>query len=53
MAIELKRTKGSRTTPEQLEWLGALIDVGVKAIVAYGAGQAIQFIEEVKRSLKA
>ncbi len=48
IAIELKRTKGSRTSPEQLEWIDALNEVGVPARVCKGAEEAIKFIEEMK-----
>jgi len=45
LAIELKRTKGSKVTPEQLEWLDALEKVGVQGAVCKGAEAAINFIE--------
>lgn len=45
LAIELKRTKGSKVTPEQLEWLDELEKVGVQGAVCKGAEAAINFIE--------
>jgi hypothetical protein len=46
IAIELKRTKGSTTTKEQLEWLDALNSAGVASKVCKGAQEAIEFIKE-------
>ena len=45
VAIELKRTKGSKTTTEQTDWLKALIEADIPAIVARGAEDAIKFLE--------
>ena len=45
IAIELKRRKGSRITPEQLEWLDALNTSGTFAAIAHGAAEAIEIIE--------
>ena len=47
-AVELKRIKGSKTTPEQLEWLTALRAAGVPGIVAKGAKEAIEFVEKLE-----
>lgn len=44
-AIELKRVKGGRVSPEQREWLEALAAVGVRAAVCHGAKEAVEFIE--------
>ncbi len=46
LAIELKRVKGGRATPEQKEWLEHLNNVGVPAKVCHGADEAIEFIEQ-------
>lgn len=46
IAIELKRLKGSKTSPEQIEWIEALNNVGVPAQVCKGAEAAIAFITE-------
>lgn len=43
--IEMKRTKGSRITPEQKDWIKALAMAGGNAIVCRGAEDAIRFIE--------
>lgn len=45
LAIELKRVKSSRTSPEQLEWVDALNQAGVPAYVCKGAQAAIAVIE--------
>lgn len=45
IAIELKRQKGSRTSPEQEEWVQALNDAGVPAKVCKGFDEARDFIE--------
>lgn len=45
VAIELKRRKGSNTSQEQKDWIEALNNAGVPAIIANGADEAIKFIE--------
>lgn len=45
VAVELKRQRGSHTSPEQLEWIEALNDCGVPAKVCNGADAAIEFVE--------
>lgn len=47
IAVELKRVKGSVTSPEQLVWLQALAACGVAAAVCHGAKEAIEFVESV------
>ena len=48
LLIELKRTKGSKTSPEQLDWIGALNTCpGVEAHVIKGAEASIKLIEEL------
>lgn len=49
IAIELKRLKGSSTSPQQKEWIELLNGAGVPARVCKGADAAIEFIEEVER----
>ena len=46
--IELKRVKGGRATPEQLEWIDAFNTCGnsVHAKVCCGANEAIKFVEK-------
>lgn len=44
-AIELKRVKGSKTSPEQLEWLKTLSRYGFISAVCHGAKEAIELIE--------
>lgn len=43
--IELKRLHGSKTSPEQKEWLIAFNECGIPAIIAYGAQSAIDYLE--------
>lgn len=43
--IEMKRTQGSKTTPEQKEWLAALEAEGYKTALCRGADAAIETIE--------
>lgn len=47
IAIEMKRIKGSTTSPQQKEWIQRLNDVGVPAKVCKGADEAIKFIESM------
>ncbi|WP_352338244.1 VRR-NUC domain-containing protein [Psychrobacter sp. 16-MNA-CIBAN-0192] len=46
LRIELKKVKGSRTTPEQLERLDMLNAEGYYAIIAKGFDHAIQIITD-------
>lgn len=46
IAIEMKRVKGSTTSPEQKEWLSFLNGQGWRVCVAFGSGQAIDFLQE-------
>lgn len=48
IAIELKRVKGSITSPEQLQWLKDLAACGVQSAICHGASEAIEFIESIK-----
>jgi hypothetical protein len=46
--IELKRVKGSHTSPEQLEWVEVINQCpGSEAIIAHGAQEAIEHIESL------
>lgn len=46
VAIELKRKRGSSTTPEQKEWIAAFQSIpNCDGIIARGAQEAIDFIE--------
>lgn len=44
--IELKRTKGSVTSDEQINWLTALEGKEIVTYLAHGADDAIKFVEE-------
>jgi len=46
IAIEMKRTKGSVTSPQQLEWLAALNTASIQARICKGADEALRFINE-------
>lgn len=48
VAIELKRIKGSVTSQEQKDWITALNEAGIEAVVCKGAEEAIKYIERVK-----
>ena len=45
--IEMKRTKGGVTSPEQKDWIRYLSNNGYHARVCKGKDDAIKFIEEV------
>jgi len=45
VAIELKRVKDSETSREQIEWLEHLTKNGWLALVAKGAGKALEILE--------
>lgn len=50
--IELKRVKGSTTSPEQKSWIEALNQVdNVGAFIAHGADQAIRIIENYSTNI--
>lgn len=49
IAIELKRQKGGRVSKNQEKWLSELDEAGWYTMVAYGAQQAIDEIERLKR----
>lgn len=49
IAIELKRIKGSKTSPEQIEWIKTLNNCNIPARICYGAEEAINFIEEQEK----
>ena len=47
VAIELKRQRGGKVSPEQQEWLDMLSRAGWSARVCRGADDAIRFVREV------
>ncbi len=49
IAIEMKRTAGSSTSPAQKEWLANLTAAGIAARVCKGADAAIAFIDAVAK----
>lgn len=48
IAIEMKRLKGSTTSPHQKEWITELNNALVPTIIAKGSKEAIAFIESQK-----
>jgi len=46
--VEMKRLKGSVTSPQQVEWLETLNEAGVVSKVCKGAEEAIAFIESTE-----
>ncbi|MFV0519754.1 MAG: VRR-NUC domain-containing protein [Lachnospirales bacterium] len=44
--IELKRQKGSRTSPEQKEWIEQLEQQGYKAVICFGFDEGKKVLEE-------
>lgn len=53
IAIEMKRTKGSATSPEQREWIEALNAASVPAFVCKGAEAAIAAVESISKGDKS
>lgn len=49
IAIEMKRIKGSVTSPEQKVWIGRLTKAGIPAKVCKGFEQAKEFIESLEK----
>lgn len=47
IAIELKRIKGSKIHPEQIEWVRKLNACGVESRIVKGCDAAIAFVEEI------
>ena len=50
IAIELKRRKGGRATPEQRQWLEVLAAHGFHAAICNGRDEAVEFVESVTKS---
>lgn len=48
--VELKKQKGSTTSPEQKAWIGALKSQGYRAEVCKGAAAAWEVIQEYMRA---
>lgn len=46
IAIEMKREKGGKVSPEQQDWLDALAKVGVDGYVAHGANEAMEIVQK-------
>jgi len=49
VAIEMKRLKGSVTSPEQKVWIERLNKAGVYSKICFGAKEAIALVEELNR----
>lgn len=52
IAIEMKRTKGSVTSQEQIDWIERLNKAGVRSTIAKGCQEAIAFVELMLKSNK-
>lgn len=50
-AIEMKRVRGSSTTPEQKEWLKVLELAGIPCAICKGAEAATQFINKIRKEI--
>lgn len=50
-AIEMKRQKGSITSPDQRKWLEILTESGVLCSICKGAEEAIKFVESIKKEI--
>lgn len=44
--IEMKRTKGGKLSPDQRDWIRYLTELGNTVHVAYGAEDAMKFVDE-------
>lgn len=44
--IEMKRAKGGKLSPDQVNWIKYLKDLGNTVHVAYGAYDAMQFVDD-------
>lgn len=51
-AIEMKRKKGSTTSPEQKQWLKVLEMAGIPSAICKGADAAIEFVESIKETIE-
>lgn len=47
IAIELKRQKGGKATPEQRAWLEVLAAHGFYTAICHGRDEAVEFVESV------
>ena len=52
IAIEMKRARGSKTSPEQKRWMGWLTARGWLAIVAKGADDGLRQIDEALKEVE-
>ena len=51
-AIEMKRQKGSTTSPEQKEWLRILEKAGIPGKICKGCEDAIKFINDLQKEME-
>ena len=52
VAIEMKRVRGSTTSPEQKAWLKILEMAGIPNAVCKGAEAAISFVQEILKEVE-
>lgn len=50
--VELKRIKGSTTSPAQREWGRIYEKAGIPCAICKGAGKAIEFVESMRKEIK-
>lgn len=50
--IEMKRIKGSTTSPAQKEWLKVIGMAGIPCAVCKGAEAAVKFVEDIEQEIK-
>ncbi len=46
LLIEMKRVRGSKTYPEQLEWQEALNKIGIPSYICYGYDEAKEIVDK-------
>lgn len=50
--VEMKRKKGSTTSPAQKEWLKVIGMAGIPCAVCKGAEAAVKFVEDIEQEIK-
>lgn len=50
VAIEMKRTKGSTTSPAQKQWLELLNNAGIPGRICFGAAEAIDYVKNLQKT---
>ena len=50
--IEMKRIKGSATSPAQKEWLNVIGQAGIPCSVCKGAEEAVKFVKQIIKEIE-